>query len=170
MQIGDTPFAVVSGTLSTGDKVLIAAPGDVEVPAHKNMHVYDIEESRGAVLCGNYFALGSYYDNGDPVIASESLYGPDFFQRLEGDIGKTSKYGIQTFVAGPWAKKEYSKLDWQYYGKEGGVPVKGMTSCLDEKMCTERDDGQIYIGRFRISDDNDDLLDAYGFSEILYQE
>ncbi|MEM0437775.1 MAG: hypothetical protein QXU54_00570 [Candidatus Micrarchaeia archaeon] len=169
IQLGGVPFAVVSGSLSTGDKVLITAPAGAGIPVHKNMHVYDMEESRGAVLCGNYFALGSYYSGGDPLIP-EQLYGPDFFQRLEGDISSTSKYGIQTFVVGNWAKKEYSKLDWQYYGKKEGIPVKGMPSCLDEKMCTERDDDQIYIGRFRINDDDSDLLDAYGFSDILYEE
>lgn len=169
IQLGSVPFAVVSGGLSTGDKVLIVAPADIGIPVHKNMHVYDIEKLRGAVLCGNYFAPGKYSD-GDAPLLDQSLYGPDFFQRLEGGIDKTSRYGIQTFVVGNWAKNKYSKLDWQYYGKKEGTPVKGMPSCLDEKMCTERDDDQIYIGRFRINDDSDDLLDAYGFSGILYEE
>ncbi|GEM_PF-3032018 len=135
------------------DRVLINTELDTIFPVHSGMEALDIEVQRGAVLCGNYFAMGK---------------GPDIFSRLEGNINAKDKYGIETFVVGMWAKDAKSKLDHEYYSTSTirGNKIRGMPGCLRPDMCDDKlyPEGEMTIGRFRISEERDN---DYGMDTLI---
>ncbi|MGC8924140.1 MAG: hypothetical protein ACP5KJ_03035 [Candidatus Micrarchaeia archaeon] len=163
--IVNVPFVKTSASYSTGEKVLISNPlsgrstTDNFPPVHSGSKIYNIEDQRAAVLCGNYFEMG----------------GPSIFSRLEGNKTNTDEYGIETFLVGEWATEPRSKLDYEYYKKEDGNKIMGMPGCLYMRMCNDPykiggrtvNEEEMTIGKFRISDSRDD---DYGMDDIKVSE
>ncbi|MCX8200357.1 MAG: hypothetical protein N3G76_02715 [Candidatus Micrarchaeota archaeon] len=149
--LNDVPFIVVSGvSVTPGQKVLISSTIERDLddtvmgrypPVHDDIHVYDIEKQRAAVLCANYF----FWKDAN----QGKSWGPDIFSRLEGK-SSSDKYGIESFVIGPWASAEYSKIDHEYYSRSAGHLAKGMPGCISPNMCN-RPAKELQIGHFLIS-------------------
>ncbi|MEM3364298.1 MAG: hypothetical protein QXS93_02190 [Candidatus Micrarchaeia archaeon] len=153
--LNDVPFIAVSGvSVSAGQRVLISSTIEQDLddtiagkypPVHEDVHIYDIEKQRAAVLCGNYF----FWKGAN----SGNSWGPDIFSRLEG-TNSNDKYGIETFVIGPWANADYSKVDHNYYARVGGHYAKGMPGCINPNMCN-RPLKELQIGHFIVSTQRD---------------
>ena len=123
------------------------------IPTHVDAKVYDIEQVRAAVMCGNYY---------------ETTHGPNIFMLMKGNLKSNSK-GIETFVVGNWATERYSKISHDYFNRNGGGKVAGMPGCVIMDMCNNREirEEKLPIGRFRISEGR---KDDYGMEDMFIGE
>ncbi len=141
----------VGNDFKEGKFVLISENKDESFPILNNGKLYDIDRQKQATLCGNYFLSDD---------------APDFFSRMEGELDNEDEFGIETFILGTWVlNPDYSKLAHEYYSKESGVSVKGMSGCKDENMCDSFTEISNF-GRFAIKENK---LEKYGMEDIEYE-
>ncbi len=151
----EIPFIKITKGTITNDFLINTDTGYKKdgsfIPVYDNSKLIDIEDLRGAVLCGQYF---------------ESTKGATLLERMEGKIETGDNKGIETFVLGLWAREPYSKLDHEYFSQKGGELIKGMPTCLTIDMCN-KDDSDISIGHFRISRSSSN---RYGMTYLRWKQ